>query len=286
MQYRSLNTAELQAVELVDTPFFPQEAYQCGPAALATVLVTSGVGEATPENLKPQVYLPEREGSLQPELLGAARRADRIPYIIQPQLSALFAEVEAGHPVLVLQNLGIPRWPRWHYAVVIGFDPVREQVILRSGTTKREMMSLRRFEQTWQFGSYWGIVVTEPEAIPVTAEPVRYLAAVSALEQQQRFAAAIRGYEAAQRRWPSEYTPAFGLGNIAYQQGRYADAEMHYYHATELASEEPAVFFNLAWALLRQGKRDEAILSAEMAQMLAPEHSRYGVAVALIENAE
>ncbi|TRW49893.1 tetratricopeptide repeat protein [Aliidiomarina halalkaliphila] len=286
MQHRTLNTAEFTPVELVNTPFFPQDAYQCGPAALATVLVVSGVDDMTPDVLKPQVYLPEREGSLQPELLGAARRADRIPYPIQPQLAALFTELEAGHPVLVLQNLGVQRWPRWHYAVVIGFDPQREEVILRSGTTEREVMSLRRFEQTWQLGAYWGVVVTEPGQIPATAEPVRYLAAVSALEQQQRFDTAIKGYEAALRRWPREYTPAFGLGNIAYQQGRYADAEMHYYHATELAAEEPVIYFNLAWALLRQGKRDEAMLAAEIAQMLAPDHDRYGNAVAVIESAD
>ena len=53
-------------VELTDTPFFPQEAYQCGPAALATLLNANGVA-VSPEQLVPQVYLPERRGSLQVE---------------------------------------------------------------------------------------------------------------------------------------------------------------------------------------------------------------------------
>jgi hypothetical protein len=40
----SLDRAGVPAnVDLVDVPFFPQEEYQCGPAALATVLSYSGL---------------------------------------------------------------------------------------------------------------------------------------------------------------------------------------------------------------------------------------------------
>jgi hypothetical protein len=61
-----------RAVELTDTPFYPQEAYQCGPAALATVLAHSGV-RVSAEDLVPAVWLPERRGSLQPEMMAASR---------------------------------------------------------------------------------------------------------------------------------------------------------------------------------------------------------------------
>ena len=66
---RILATAEVfpQPVELTTVPFFPQEEYQCGPAALATVLTWTGVN-VTPAELAPQVYLPERQGSLQLEI--------------------------------------------------------------------------------------------------------------------------------------------------------------------------------------------------------------------------
>ena len=47
------------ARELTQVPFFPQTIHQCGPAALATVLGWSGV-PATPEELAPQVYIPDR----------------------------------------------------------------------------------------------------------------------------------------------------------------------------------------------------------------------------------
>src|SRR3569623_3188919 len=65
--WRATLPAELtHAVELAAVPFFPQERYQCGPAALATVLASSGAA-VTADELAPQVYLPARQGSLQPE---------------------------------------------------------------------------------------------------------------------------------------------------------------------------------------------------------------------------
>ena len=59
-------------VELRDVPFFPQEAYQCGPAALATMLGQRGLA-LTPGQLKDEVFIPGREGSLQLEMVAAAR---------------------------------------------------------------------------------------------------------------------------------------------------------------------------------------------------------------------
>ena len=274
-----------QSIELADTPFYPQEEFQCGPAALATVLQVSGVTDADPDVLSEQVYLPERRGSLQMELLGATRRADRIPYVMAPDVESLLIELYAGNPVLVLQNLGLPRWPIWHYAVVIGIDPFSEDIILRSGTTEREVMSLRRFERTWQMADYWGLVVTEPGEIPMSADPLRYFEAVAPLEEQQRFEAARLAYEAATKRWPDEATAWIGLGNIAYLQEQFDVAEGHYYHASELAPTYAPVFYNLAWALLRQGKHDSARQAAAHAEQLAPEHPRFGQATAAIEEA-
>lgn len=286
MQYKQLELTEYQAIELHDTPFFPQDEFQCGPAALATVLQVSGVTAANPDGLREQIYLPERQGSLQTELLAATRRADRIPYVLDPHINALLTELYAGNPVLVLQNLALARRPQWHYAVVIGFEPETGTVILRSGTNEREELSLRYFEYTWRHSDYWAMVVAPEGITPATAEPLRYFAAVAALEQQQRWQVAETGYTAAALTWPEDATSAMGLGNIAYQQQRFADAEEYYYRATELEPKQPAGFFNLAWALLRQDKQEEALLAAHVAQELAPDHATYGEAVARIERAQ
>src|SRR2546428_12219204 len=52
-----------ERIELGAVPFFPQEDYQCGPAALGTTLGESG-GKVTPQDLVAQVYIPERQGKV------------------------------------------------------------------------------------------------------------------------------------------------------------------------------------------------------------------------------
>ena len=95
-----------RAIELEDTPFYPQERYQCGPAALATVLDKSGAAVSL-EEIVDRVYLPGRQGSLQFELMAATRTEGRLPYVIDASLAAVWRELEQGRPVLVLQNLGV-----------------------------------------------------------------------------------------------------------------------------------------------------------------------------------
>ena len=60
------------AVRVAEVPFVAQAAYQCGPAALAMLLQHADVQVAADE-LTPSVYLPERRGSLQAELIAAAQ---------------------------------------------------------------------------------------------------------------------------------------------------------------------------------------------------------------------
>jgi ABC-type bacteriocin/lantibiotic exporter with double-glycine peptidase domain len=163
-----------QKHELTQVPFYPQKKYQCGPAALATVLQQSGVN-ISPLELVPEIYIPARQGSLQIEILASSRRHGRIAYRIEPNLQSLFKEVSAGNPVLVLQNLGLSWAPTWHYAVVAGFDFTSEKVILRSGVEERHQTSLNTFERTWARGKYWGIVVLPPDKLPETADAQRVL---------------------------------------------------------------------------------------------------------------
>ena len=107
--------------ELTQVPFFPQEDYFCGPAALAMVLNTAGV-KVSPEELVEQVYLPGRKGSLQVEMLVAARRHGLIAYELAPQVTDTLREIAAGTPAIVLENYGFSWYPVWHYSVVVGYD--------------------------------------------------------------------------------------------------------------------------------------------------------------------
>src|SRR3990172_11921389 len=102
-----------ERVELTEVPFFAQTEYQCGPAALATLLVSSGV-KVKPDDLVSQVYLPERKGSLQVEMLAAARRYGLVSYELAPRFADLLREIAAGNPVVVLIDQGIGPLEYWH----------------------------------------------------------------------------------------------------------------------------------------------------------------------------
>lgn len=244
--------------ELTATPFFPQQRYQCGPAALATLLVDSGV-DTTPDQLAPLVYLPKRAGSLQPELIAASRHAGRMAYLLEPRWQAIDAELAVGRPVLVLQNLGLSFWPVWHYAVVIGHDPQRMGVILRSGTERRKTMPMQRFLHSWQGGGNWAVVVLKPGELPVDADAARYLAEVAVWESQGRDVAALRGYLAALERWPNQPTALLGAGNISYARHDYAAAAGYYRALLGIKPDHPVALNNLADTLAQVGCRDQAL---------------------------
>jgi tetratricopeptide (TPR) repeat protein len=243
--------------ELDETPFFPQEQYQCGPAALATVLVASGV-EVAPDHLISKVYLPQRRGSLQAELMAAGREYGRIPYVIAPEFSALLAEVSQGRPVLVLQNLGIKLFPFWHYAVVVGFSRERREVVLRSGTDERRVTDAGVFANTWGRSDNWGVVALKPGELPASEDSRRYLRAVAAAESAGRLDLSGPSYEAAVARWPGNSLAWLGLGNSAYGRGEMEVAERMYRQAVQLDSENAVALNNLASTVAGLGRCDEA----------------------------
>lgn len=251
--------------ELADTPFFPQRRYQCGPAALATILVASGVPTSA-DALVDRVYVPARKGSLQIEMSAATRGHGRIAYEIAPSLDAIAAEIAEGRPVLVLQNLGVRWLPRWHYAVVVGIDSSEDRVILRSGVDRRRQTPIPVFLRTWQRSGFWGLVALPPGELPAAADANRYFRAVADLEATGRDVDAALAWKASLKRWPGSATPAFGLGNIALAGGRHDEALDWYDTALQREPGHLMTRNNMAYALAGLGRRDEALAVLEAAR--------------------
>ena len=252
--------------ELVGVPFYPQTAYQCGPSSLAMALTYQGLS-ITPEELKSQVFTPALKGSLQMDMVGATRRHGKIAYeITGPE--AIFPEIAAGHPVIILQNLGFSWRPVWHYAIVIGYNFTEKNVILRSGVTQRKVMSYYTFEKTWVHSNYWGLLVLEPTQIPVAAEETKYLTAVLGLEKSRQFQAAVSGYQTALTRWPGSLPGLMGLGNSYYALADLPGAENAFREATEQYPLVASAYNNLAQVLIEQGRKREALAAAQKAVSL------------------
>ena len=250
--------------ELGEVPFFPQQDYQCGPAALATTLVDAGV-DVTPEELVALVYAPARQGSLQIEMLAAARRHGRVAYPLAPRFDDLLREVAAGNPVIVLQDTGLGPMVNWHYAVVIGFDYPAGELYLRSGQSKRLAIPFTVFEYTWKKSHYWAMLTMAPGRIPATATESAYLAAIAAMERAGDGRAAMPAYAAFLERWPENVAAGIGLANRHYALGALQDAEAVLRRALAHHPDSVAVLNNLAQTLSDLGRNDEALALAERA---------------------
>jgi hypothetical protein len=256
--------------QLSTVPFFPQQKYQCGPASLAMALAWSGL-PVDADELAPQVYTPSLKGSLQPAMVAAARRHGRVAYPISGA-SALLKEIAAGHPVIVLQNLGLSWVPVWHYAVVIGYDLEKAIIILHSGIADKKTTALRTFENAWARSERWGLLVLPPGRLPATAEENSYVKAIVGLERARQWPAAVEGYKTALHRWPQSLAAHIGLSNSYYAQGDLASARTVLQKTTLHFPGEGVAFNNLAHVLWKQGKKQEAIKAARRAVKLGGPH--------------
>ena len=248
-------------VELADTPFFPDDSHFCGPAALATALSAAGL-PTQPEDLVGRIFLPGREGSLQIEMLAGARRSGAVATLIPATLEAVLRELAAGHPVVVLQNLGLSWAPSWHYAVAVGYELDAGTILLRSGPMQRQVLALRTFEHTWKRGGHWAFVALPAGTLAATASEAEATAALVAFERAAPPASAATAYRAGLQRWPGSYTLQMGLGNASYAAGDLAGAEAAFAHAAD-TKDQAAAHNNHARVLLELGRPAAARQAAE-----------------------
>ena len=266
---RAQKPADLpRQIELKEVPFFPQEDYYCGPAALAMALNAAGV-KVSPDDLVEQVYLPGRKGSLQVEMVAAARRRGLVAIELAPQLTDMLREIAGGTPVIVLENYGPFSWtPVWHYSVVVGYDLDQLLVIRRSGVQQRRPTPLPIFEKIWKEEKYWAMIAVPPDRMPVTATETQYANAVVALERIGQLQSALTAYTTMLKRWPASLPAQMGRGNTAYALKDLPTAEGAFRLASEAHPESAAALNNLASVLAERGNLAEALTIAERAVAL------------------
>lgn len=250
-------------VELAAVPFVEQARFHCGPASLAMVAGAAGVNVSA-DVLADTVFLPAREGALQVEMLAAARRQGLLAVVLPGELQALLTELAAGHPVVVLQNLGLAVSPRWHYAVAIGYDAAARELLLRSGSEPRQRMAWFTFERTWARGGRWAFVALPPGQLPATAREAEAVPAAIGFERVAAPAQAAQAWAAVRQRWPDNLPAAIGLANALVGQERLDDAAQVLAQAAS-RHDSAAAWHNLAQVHLRRGERVQAADAARRA---------------------
>lgn len=203
-------------VLLEPTPGIPRQDGDCGPAALSLVLRYAG-STIPPEELRPELITPKKQGTLPMSLISAARRRGfmAIPVV---GMTGLVQELAARHPVITFQNRGFSWLPNWHYATAVGYDLASQEIFFLDDLNS-EPMPLTYFERHWELAQHWGLVVLPPGELAASASELEHLKAAAGLEQVQLLAPARQAYEAILKRWPESLGARIGLGNVNYQQG-------------------------------------------------------------------
>lgn len=249
------------ALRISGVPFHPQEGFRCGPAAMAMMLGWAGV-KIAPAALEGQFYGEPRDPRV--TLVDSARRYGRLAYPVSG-MEALEAELAAGHPVLVLQNLGVARSPIWNCAVVVGYDRANGRVQLNSGGEAGKEVSWRLLERLGSDTDHWGLVVLRAGDLPATAAEGSYVEAARGLERAGRYWEAVLAYDTALSLWPSNSDAMMGLGSSLYLLGDPVGAADAFKAAVPLAKDPKPALEALAHVLAEMGRRDEAVATARKA---------------------
>lgn len=266
LDQQSLARLSSQHQLLEEVPFHAQRDYQCGPATLAMVLEASGQPVAV-DTLIPQVFLPDRQGSVQPEMLATVRRQGRIPYVIPGDFNALLQELDAGHPVAVMQNLSLPAFPMWHYAVAIGYDVPSKQLTLHSGTESARQVAFDRFDATWARSQRWAFVALPPGQLPVSLSADALVQSVNDFEQAAGSKQALPAWQAATLQYPDHAMLKFALGNALYNSEDTQAAIKAFSDAAELDPTLAEAWLNLG-LLLKENEAHQALEALEKAAAL------------------
>lgn len=256
------------AVRVNGVPFHSQQGFRCGPAAMAMAIGWSGI-EIDPTELEGRFLDPQSDPRV--TLSDTAWRYGRLAYPVIG-MARMMDELAAGHPVIVLQNLGVASDPLWNCAVAIGYDRAKDEILLHSGGQPAKRMSTRLIERLWAETAEWGMVVIRPGDLPATAERAPYLTAARGLEEAGRYWEAVLAYDAALSRWPAEPAALMGLGSSLYLLGDPEGAADAYQAAAAVGTDPAPALDAMAHILAEMGRRDEAAAAAAQAVALGGPH--------------
>ncbi len=260
------------AYQIANVPFYPQQAFFCGPTTLAEVANFHGLAKS-PDDIAPATFTPALEGTLQIEMAAATRQLGMLAYEQRGNMSQLLSLVADDIPVIVLQNNSISWLPQWHYAVVVGYDIKRKEVILHTGVTEAHRLNFSTFERTWQRANYWLLAMLPPDKSSTQLDPFIYTKACQDLISTQQSAAGIAALITATKQWPDYWLPYFLLGNH-YFSSEPVQAAHWFEQGLPFAQQQAPFLNNYAVLISELGCHNKAADLITAALLLAPEDSK------------
>ena len=252
-----LNTLDTRQHYIASVPFYPQQDFYCGPTTLSEVFNFYG-HSYSPDDIAPQLFIPEREGSLQLEMISATRQHGLLPYAETGNLQTLLQLLRADIPVIVLQNLSIPWFPQWHYALVTGYDIDAQTLRLHTGVTPDHVMSFALFEKTWARGGHWLLAPLKTTSRSDGIDPFVYIGAAYDMMTAASIDEGLAFMQQATTLWPDDWRGYFFIAN-AHIASEPSVAASWFAKGFQAGKKQAAYVNNYAYVLAELGCRQSAL---------------------------
>lgn len=139
-----------------DVPFFPQEEYQCGPAALAGVLGYLGLS-ISPEEIAKDIFSRSARGTLNIDMIVYPQKKGFIAEQYSGSLEDLREKIDSGYPLVVFIDYGFWVMQENHFMVVVGYN--EHGIIANSGKDEHKFISNEDFVKTWERTKFWTLLI-------------------------------------------------------------------------------------------------------------------------------
>lgn len=154
----SIKSAPATGAVIEGVPFFAQDRYDCGPAALASIM--SFYGEAADiDEIKGRVYNEMLKGTLPLDMLSYAKERGFEARYYKGGLDDLREAVKKGEPLILFLNLGYDFYPVGHYIVATGFSDSVGAVLAHSGMDREKAYGFKELEKAWSKTGYSTLLV-------------------------------------------------------------------------------------------------------------------------------
>ncbi|HEX5328638.1 PA2778 family cysteine peptidase [Sulfuricurvum sp.] len=248
----------------INVPFIPPRENLCGSTSIQMISEywqsnSEYTSKLSIQELDQRTFIPQKEGTLQAEMITAARANGLIAYPMEPNFEALFSELNAHHPVLVLINRSYSWYPLWHYLPVNGYEGTTRKILTHFSDQPNEPIAIETFAEMWKRSGNWGVVLLPPGEIPASASPKKFVRAVYELEKIGMVNEAIQSYQSALIRWPQEAEISLILANSYYRVHRMREAEESYRRFLVSDPSHPLAINNLAILLSETGRKTEGL---------------------------
>ncbi len=137
-------------------PFYPQEAYQCGPSSLAAVLNFHEVA-VTPEDIAADIFSRGAKGTLALDLVLYARKKGLTADQYSGGPDDVKRTIDAGLPAVILVDYGFWVYEKAHFMVAVGYD--ENGLIADSGREHLKVISWDELSRIWEKTKFWTLVI-------------------------------------------------------------------------------------------------------------------------------